>query len=334
MKKIISILSFSVLLLVLAIVPSYAATCNPTGFFRDGINMTAAYINPSSLPSVVDATGCNIGVYFDQNGSVEDTEVYGSNYFGVLVNGDANDIVVDVKDSNIHNVGEVPFNGTQHGVAIYYRSFDLGGSVSGKVSGNIVSSYQKGGITANGNVAIDVINNTVTGNGIVNYIAQNGIQFGWGAKGQITNNAVSDHSYSGANFASDGGILLVGGPCYGSTGAYTSNVQIIKNILTNNDVGIYLSNLQADCVNAPEVQTNNKVVNNTLINNNVSNTTGFGSRGYQAGIADQGNNDKLINNKISGDGYSPADTLTIYKTWIDADASFTNNAKVHANKFE
>jgi hypothetical protein len=39
-------------------------SCTPTGFFRDGINMTAALINPTSVTGTVNATGCNIGVYF------------------------------------------------------------------------------------------------------------------------------------------------------------------------------------------------------------------------------------------------------------------------------
>src|ERR1700694_5966899 len=43
-----------------------ATNCTPTGFFRDNINMTAAVINPvGAVTGDVDATGCNIGVYYD-----------------------------------------------------------------------------------------------------------------------------------------------------------------------------------------------------------------------------------------------------------------------------
>ena len=309
--------------------------CTQTGFFRDSINMTAALINPSgTVTGDVNATGCNIGVYYDNgNGIVDNANVFGSNYFGVLVNGDTNNVSVNVTNSKIHNIGEKPFNGIQHGVAVYYRSFDNGGSVTGQVSGNTVSSYQKGGITANGNAVVDVLNNTVTGNGFVDYIAQNGVQYGWGATGHVQDNTITEHSYSGSNLAADGGVLVVGGPCYGSGGAYTKNLQIIKNTLSNNDVGVYLSNVQADCISAPKIMTNIKVVNNTISNDQTTNTTGYGAtQGYQAGISDQGNNDKLVNNKITGIGYNSLST-TLYSVPIDASASFTTNAKIHANKF-
>src|SRR4051812_17520712 len=64
-----------------------AVTCTPTGFFRDAINMTAAKINPAGTVSGdVDATGCNIGVYYSSGkGSVKQANIHGANYFGVLV---------------------------------------------------------------------------------------------------------------------------------------------------------------------------------------------------------------------------------------------------------
>ncbi len=76
---------------------SVRAACTPTGFFRDSINMTAALINPPlTVTGVVDATGCNIGVYYDagNTGSIKKAEIFGSNYFGVLVNGDAGSVKV------------------------------------------------------------------------------------------------------------------------------------------------------------------------------------------------------------------------------------------------
>src|SRR5438034_9375946 len=68
------------------------ATCFSTGFFRDGFSLTAAQINPSGTVSGdVDATGCNIGVYYDNGaGAVKKANVHGANYFGIVVNGDVN----------------------------------------------------------------------------------------------------------------------------------------------------------------------------------------------------------------------------------------------------
>jgi len=70
--------------------------------------------------------------------------------------------------------------------------------------------------------------------------------------------------------------------------------------------------------NAADVATNIKVVNNDISNAVVTN-----GLGYQVGVADIGNNDKIITNRISGDGIVIA---------VDADTSFTNRPKVHATK--
>ena len=93
-----------------AIQISASATCTQTGFYADGINLTAAQIG-GPVTGTLDATGCNIGAYNPTN--VTGADIYGANYFGVLVNGTN----VDVTNSSIHNIGEVPFNGAQHGNA-------------------------------------------------------------------------------------------------------------------------------------------------------------------------------------------------------------------------
>ena len=335
MKKIISIFSSLAVVVssffIFATVPVFAAaTCTPTGFFRDSINMTAALINPSgTVTGTLDATGCNIGVYYDNGtGSVNKADIYGANYFGVVVNGDVNNVSVNVQNSSIHDIGEYPLNGDQHGVSIYYRGFGAG-SASGKIWGNTLTNYQKGGIVANGlGTTADIRNNTVTGQGPVNWIAQNGIQIGYGANAQVRGNTVTGNSYTGSSTVS-GGIIVVGGPLYclyfGPPCDYVTGTIIDGNTVRNNDVGIWLTNLAADG-SAPTVQTNIKVVNNTISDDAVTN--GYV---YQAGISDVGNNDKMIHNNISGLGYTPVSGDNPYLRFIDADASFTNNAKIHAN---
>jgi parallel beta-helix repeat protein len=172
---------FTLMFVMFAVVNLQAATCFSTGFFRDSTNMTAAQINPTGTVSgPVDATGCNIGIYYDQGiGAVNKAIVNGANYFGVAVNGDNNVVAVNVTNSTVSNIGETPLNGTQHGVGIYYRAFGTTGSTSGKVTGNTITNYQKGGIVVNGASTVTVSGNTVTGQGPVDYIAQNGIQVGY-----------------------------------------------------------------------------------------------------------------------------------------------------------
>ncbi|HXC80125.1 MAG TPA: hypothetical protein VNU19_24100, partial [Candidatus Acidoferrum sp.] len=183
MSKLIGLLSSSAVVATFLVaglgsVTAAAADCTPTGFVRDGINLTAAQIG-GDVTGSLDATGCNIGVYYDNNsapGNVSGADISGANYYGVVVNGDVGTVSVDVTGSTVHDIGETPLNGDQHGNAIYYRAF--GGSANGTISGNTVTDYQKNGITINGNVSATIANNTVTGEGPVDYIAQNGIQVG------------------------------------------------------------------------------------------------------------------------------------------------------------
>jgi len=331
MKRVF-VLSLLTILFSMLTVNLNAQTCTTTGFIRDGINMTAAVINPTSpVTGPVVATGCNIGVYVDNvDATIDTAEIFGANYFGVLVNGDVNTVSASITNSRIHDIGETPLNGTQHGAAIYFRSFFLTGSASGTISNNTLTNYQKGGIVANGQgVNVAITDNIVTGQTAVTYIAQNGIQVGYGASASVMRNTVTGNAYGGTNNASSGGILVVGGPGYGTCPdlnpcPYTVNTRIIQNTATGNDVGVWLAN---DPVASP---TNIKVVNNVLSNNLFTNVSGCGSpMGYQAGISDEGNNDKIVSNSISGTGYANANNLGCGTFSIDA--TFAARAKVHAN---
>ena len=66
----------------MASIGSAAAACTATGFIRDSINLTAALINPGGTVSGdVDATGCNIGIYYGPgaHGRVDGASIHGSN---------------------------------------------------------------------------------------------------------------------------------------------------------------------------------------------------------------------------------------------------------------
>lgn len=335
MKRIVFSFSIAIALLI-SCVANAAAACTQTGFYRDTINMTAALIDPvGTVTGVVDATGCNIGIYYDNlgaGGTVKAADIYGANYFGVLVNGDAGAVGVDIISSKIHDIGENPHNGSQHGVAVYYRGFFPVSAATGKISGNQVYRYQKGGVVANGQgTQVTISDNIVTGDGDVTFIAMNGVQVGYGATGTVMRNTVSGNSFVGnpGDGSSSGGVIVVGGAGYGACPdgndcPYTVGVMVQGNTLTNNNVGVYFSNLKAD-YSAPDDATNDKAVNNTI------SSTCFNTI-YNAGVSDVGNNDKIINNKISGAGYLASCTAAFGSFAVDASTSFTNNPKVHANK--
>lgn len=338
-KKVLLGLSVSIVLLgsVSAYTVFAAPTCTPTGFIRDGINMTAAVINPTStVTGNIDGTSCNIGVYFGpgHNGTVSEATIHGSNYYGVVVQ----KADVDINNTNVNTIGETPLNGDQHGVGIYYATVAgltngdcTTGSTKGTINNNSISTYQKGGIVVDcTGTDVDVTNNIVQGQGPVNYIAQNGIEVGDGADSQVTGNIVTGNSYTGAGQAASGGILIFGGPGYG--GDYTTGTKVSDNTTVLNDVGVYISNLDAS-FNPSNSKTNIKVTHNTIANASLNNTTGNGAtQGYQVGISDQGDHDSLVNNTISGAGYDPTSSnSSIFVNWIDV--SNTNHANVHANKF-
>lgn len=301
-------------------------SCTATGFVRDGLNLTAALVNPGRVSGDVNGTGCNIGIYFGSGtkGQVDHANVYGSNYYGIVNDGGN----VKISNSNVHNIGETPFNGTQHGVGIYF-SYDSG--ATGSISNNTLSNYQKGGIVVNGgNDSANITNNTVTGFGAINFIAQNGIQLAYGASGSIVNNEVSGNAYTGANDASSAGILVFGG----CGDPQVTGVQVQNNTLVNNDVGIYMANYDDTCATPSTVPTSNQINNNTISNNAITNISGNDNgslvQGYQAGILDIGNRDVISNNTISGIGYTPA--ITVGPTFVIAiDTSFTTNVQLRNN---
>jgi hypothetical protein len=304
-----------------------ASTCTPTGFIRDSMNLTAAVIPTTLSPNVtgtVNASGCNIGVYYGPGitGSVSNAEIFGANYYGIVNN--AGNVMIT--NSRIHDIGENPLNGDQHGVGIY---FAFEGNAKGSITNNLIWNYQKGGIVVNGvGSNANVNHNTVIGQGPISYIAQNGIQIGFGAKANVSNNIVTGNSYTGAGLTASGGIIVVGGSCYG--GALTIGTKIQKNIVVGNDIGIWLSNLDGSSCIPTLTPTKIIVKGNISTNDGINNTTGNGpGAGYQAGIADQGDLDQIINNSICGTGYTPVVTPPPYLFLIDV--TVTNSPTVSGN---
>lgn len=315
MKNVLSVVS-GLAFALLAAAPAQAVDCTPTGFVRDGINMTAALINPASPSGVLDATGCNIGVYVDHTiaggvATIQRMDIYGANYFGVLVNGDGGPLQANVRDNFIHNIGDAPFTGAQHGVGIYVRAF-FASNVTGEITGNNVFAYQKGGIVVNGRGGkiAKVNSNRVIGQGHVTYIAQNGIQVGYGAMpypSQIVGNLVTANSFIGTpgDGSASAGILVIGGPWLGACPdanpcPYSNQVVMAGNILVNNDTGVNVFNAQAD-FSAPPTVSQVVIVQNLAASDICYNNA------YQAGISAVGNRDYIYNNYVvQGGGYGPA----------------------------
>ncbi len=217
----------------------YEPKCTPTGFIRDGIDLTAAQLG-GSVTGTLDATTCNIGVYFDAShpatgGGVTGADIFGANYYGVVVNAAA----VNVTNSTIHDIGETPLNGSQHGVGVLYTTINQAGtstgpSATGTLSGTAISKYQKNGVVISGaGAVVTVNNNTVTGEGPVNYIAQNGIQISFGASARLVNNDVSLNNYTPSKVTACGLLIYKAGGVSGATKAGISYIRADNNFHNN-----------------------------------------------------------------------------------------------------
>jgi parallel beta-helix repeat protein len=104
-----------------------------------------------------------------------------------------------ITNVNVHGVRQ-GLSGCQEGNAIEVRNFAVSQTLrSVTIANNTVSEYQKNGITVNGTVNGTVTGNTVTGAGPITYIAQNGIQVGFGGSALIRGNIVSGNYYTPAS---------------------------------------------------------------------------------------------------------------------------------------
>jgi hypothetical protein len=320
---------------------THAATCTPVSTSKG--NLTAAQVGGNATGNV-DATGCDIGVYYNSpSGNVKDAMVHDANQYGVFIDATS----VNVTGSEIYNIGHhtgasfTP-NGGQYGVGVYYYSSDSTSSANGKVSGNNVHDYQKGGVVVNGSKSsANVSGNSVTGLSNVPFIAQNGIQFGYGGTGQAMKNTVNGNWYTGANWASTGILVFesdnvsVDGNtvmnnqtgvdaeswCYFGVGS-ASNNKFINNTITGSDYGAVVAaySYNSDC---DAVANNNKITNNIIEGTNNVGSEGIfvGTAVVTVGYGPTTDNNKVVHNEVTG-----FETLS--------DTSGDVSAKVHANSFQ
>lgn len=84
-------------------------------------------------------------------------------------------------------------------------------------------------ITVNGSVAATIRDNTVTGVGQVSYIAQNGIQVGFGATALVRGDAVSGNDYTPKAWVACGLLLFDADGLRASSNTYLGNERDVCN---------------------------------------------------------------------------------------------------------
>ena len=120
-------------------------------------------------------------------------------------------------------------NGCQSGEGIFVQSGAAGTSTV-TLSGNYVHNYQKNGITGNEvGTKVNIISNTVFGQGSTTGAAENSIQIGFGATGSITRNTVGGDIWAPDQIGDTGdaaaGILVYASSGISITGNNVSSTQ-------------------------------------------------------------------------------------------------------------
>jgi nitrous oxidase accessory protein NosD len=184
-------------------------------------------------------------------------------------------------------------NGCQSGNAIVVQS--LGGDTSQvSIDANSIHDYQKNGITGNeAGTEVSISDNVVTGLGPTAGAAQNGIQIGFGAKGSVVRNTVTDNVWS---------------PCVSLTNCTTNatgilvfesdDVRVGHNSVATTQVGIYAGG-QNGKVEANRISNSLVLVGIDVAgDNNLANRDEVTNSG-QAAILVEGNNNKVQDNEIT-----------------------------------
>jgi hypothetical protein len=172
----------------------------PNGFTLDGAGHTITAVDPAGGHFVgaviqnggVAANVTNVTVTAAGLADVCDGGV--DRLRGILFD-DAAGAITNV---SVHGVRQ-GLSGCQEGNAIEARNFTSATVRAVTISNNVVSDYQKNGITVNGCVNGTLTGNSVTGDGPITYIAQNGIQIGFGGSALVRGNTVSGNYYTPAS---------------------------------------------------------------------------------------------------------------------------------------
>jgi parallel beta-helix repeat protein len=224
--------------------------------------------------------------------------------------------------------------GCQGGLGVLVQSGG-GGTSKVNVADSVVQNFAKNGITGTEvGTKLIVERTNVVGIGFTPFVAQNGVEFGFGATGSITDSSVADVSYLDPVTAASVGILLVGSP----------NVVVKNNVVANTDTGIYALSMGPDGSGSGSIITYNDVSathtwdgiaicsnNNTVSNNTVSTSDEAGI--FVAGSCVEPNNTpsgknnrikyNLVNRACAGLMYSfgatPATNITSGNSYFNVD---------------
>jgi len=170
---------------------------------------------------------------FTISGPLPDAIFCGTDAWGVKVQGGATATIAGNHITEIRSFSESN-RGCQQGLAIGVGRNSTAQVGHATIKDNLIDDFQKGGIYVDGpGSKATITGNTVTGTGPSDIIAANGIQISRNAIGKLTDNTVTDNSYTGSSAASSGILLFEANGSTVVNGAITSA----------NDVNVWLSDI-------------------------------------------------------------------------------------------
>src|SRR3989454_8891401 len=121
-----------------------------------------------------------------------------------------------IQDTRVTNIHHPATPGCQAVLGIFVQSANGSPGLNSNVAivNNVVDNYGKNGMTANEpGTFVTVSNNMVFGRGPTGPgdAAQNGVQIGFGARGLVSGNTISDHNYLPPDFVACGVLFFEGG---------------------------------------------------------------------------------------------------------------------------
>jgi parallel beta-helix repeat protein len=274
-----------------------------------GIHAESVSITTNNI-SLVGQAGAEINAPPGISGTGAIVDVNGATHVtinGLLINGEgeAMDAAVRVRgggsatieNNTIENTYTAGANQLGYSIRVGDNGDVLGSLSPGvaKIENNILESYNKGGIIVDGSgSAGTIIGNTVTGEGLIPTIAQNGVQISNGATGRIQSNAITENNYN-----TTGDLTAVAVVIFNTN----TNIVVALNVMDSNGSGLNV----LDCSNSNTLVANNSVTHSTydgiiLTNsNNVDVCNNYINFGGGDGISLSGsNNNTIVNNSAYG----------------------------------
>ena len=198
-----------------------------------------------------------------------------------------------VKDLTIKNFRLGPgLASCQSGTGIFVQSGN-GGTSTVEINNCVLHDFQKSGITANEvGTTVQIHDNIINGLGLTSGAAQNGIQIGFGARGAIANNTVSDELWSpcvSANCSSVGTGILIDA---------ADGIVVKGNQVSHTQVGIFVNGnqtiLDSNLINDSQVGDGIRIIGDrNFAHHNHIHTSG------EAGILVSGTTNKIGQNIIT-----------------------------------